>query len=113
MYLTDLTATNAWKILKECQFPVHSRWENLARNLDISLDKRQQRRMQVAIEAIDCETALEESVDEFLRNSSSPVTWDKFLPKVECVDRLTAAKMRKKLGLSPMPGIETSLSSFI
>ena len=113
MYFTDLTATNTWKLLKECQFPFHSRWENLARNLDISLDERQRLRKQVATEVIDCETALEESVDVFLRNSSSPITWDQFLSKVECIDRLTAAKMRKKLGLSLMPGIETSLSSFI
>ena len=105
MYLTDLTVTNARKLLKECQFPVHSRWEDIARNMEISLDKRQRLRIQVATEARDCETALEESVDEFLRNSSSPVTWDKFLSKVECVDRATAAKMRKKLGLVLMPGI--------
>ena len=105
MYLTDLNATNALKLLKECQFAVHSNWESLARNLDISLEKRRELRIQAFTQIIDYETALEEAIDMFLRNSSSPVTWEKFLSKVESVDRATATKMRKKLGLTQMPGI--------
>ena len=111
--MTDLNASNALKLLKECQFPVHSKWESLARNLDISLDKRRELRSQAATQFIDYETALEEAIDMFLRNSFSPVTWEKFLSKVESVDRATATKMRKKLGLTQKPGIQTSLSSLI
>ena len=102
--LTDFTATNALQLLVDCEFPIHSNWEKLARNLDISLDKRRALRRQAATQAMDYETVLEEALDMFVSNNSSPVTWEKFIFEVERVDRPTAAKMRKKLGFALTPG---------
>ena len=41
----------------------------------------------------------------FLKASTSPVSWDMFVSKVETVERITAIKMRKKLGLANTTGI--------
>ena len=41
----------------------------------------------------------------FLKASTSPVSWDMFVSKVETVERTTAIKMRKRLGLANTPGI--------
>ena len=97
----------------DCEFPIHLNWEKLARNLDISLDKRRALRKQVATTAMDYETVLEEASDMFVSNNSSPVTWEKFIFEVERVDRPTAAKMRKKLGFALTPGNIIIISSFM
>ena len=54
---------------------------------------------------IDHALALEEAIEMFLKASTSPVSWDMFVSKVETVERTTAIKMRKRLGLANTPGI--------
>ena len=40
LYLTAFTSNDALNLLEECEFPINSKWEKLARNMDISLDER-------------------------------------------------------------------------
>ena len=99
VYLTAFTSNKALILLEECEFPINSKWEKLARNMDISLDERHRLRVTIS-QGLNSETALEEAIDMFQRASTRPVTWDMFISKVENVDWLTATKMRRKLGIT-------------
>ena len=102
LYLTAFTSNNALNLLEECEFPINSKWEKLTRNMGISLDERH--RLRVAIsQGLNSETALEEAIDMFRRNSTRPVTWNMFISRVKSVDQLTATKMRRKLGITATP----------
>ena len=103
LYLTDFTTNNALNLLEECEFLINSKWEKLARNMGISLNERHRLRALAITQSLNCETALEEAIDMFQRASAIPVSWDMFVSRVENVDRLTAAKMRRKLGITATP----------
>ena len=47
LYLTAFTSNNALNLLEECEFPINTKWEKLARNMFTSLDERH--RLRVAI----------------------------------------------------------------
>ena len=40
LYFIAFTPKNAVNLLEECEFPINSKWENLARNMGISFDER-------------------------------------------------------------------------
>ena len=103
LFLTAFTTNNALILLEECEFPINSKWEKLARNMGISLDERHRLRALTNSQGLDCETALEEAIDIFRRASIRPVTWDMFISRVKTVERLTATKMRRKLGITAIP----------
>ena len=89
--------------MEECDFPINSKWEKLARNMGISLNERHRLRELAITQSFNYATALEEAIDMFQRASTRPVTWDMFISRVKNVDRLTATKMRRKLGITPTP----------
>ena len=105
LYLTAFTSNDALNLLEECEFPINSKWEKLARNMGISLDERCRLRALAITQDLNYGAALEEAIDEFqrARTSTTPVTWDMFISRVENVDQLTATKMRKKLGITATP----------
>ena len=59
------------------------------------------------------ETALEEAIYKFQRAITRPITWDMFISRVENVDKLTATKMRRKLGITSTPGKHHYTSSLL
>ena len=110
LYLTAFTSNNALNLLEECKFPINSKWDKLARYMDISLDERQRLKESPIIQDLNYEIALEEAIDMFQRASTRPVTWDMFISKVENVDWLTATKMRRKLGITATQGKHYTIS---
>ena len=102
LYLTAFTTNNALNLLEECEFPINSKWEKLARNMGISLDDRHRLRIAIS-QGLSSETALEEAIDIFRRASIRPVTWNIFISRVKTVERLAATKMRRKLGIITSP----------
>ena len=108
--MTAFTSSNALNLLEECEFPIYSKWEKLARNIDISLNERHRLRALAITQSLNCETALEEAIDMFERASTRPVTWDMFVSRVENVDLLTATKMKRKLGITATPSKHYTIS---
>ena len=68
--------------------------------MGISLNERHRLRVLAIAHNLNSETALEEAIDMFQRANIRPVTWDMFVSRVENVDRLTATKMKRKLGIT-------------
>ena len=99
-------------LLEECDFPINSKWENLTRNMGISLDERHRLRVTIS-QGLSSETALEEAIDMFKRASTRPVTWNMFVSRVENVDLLTATKMKRKLGITATPGKYYTISKLL
>ena len=96
MYL-ELTALNAFKLLKECNFGIHNNWANLARTLRVPLEERKRLR-QNAILLHDgrYDEALEESLDIWIRSGENP-TWDTLISAVRDLEKNTANAMERKL----------------
>ena len=101
--MIDFTTNNALNLLEDCEFPINSKGEKLARNMGISLNERHRLRALANTQSLNYEAALEEAIDMFERASTRPVTWDTFILRVENVDQLTATKMRRKLGITATP----------
>ena len=108
--MTAFTSNNALNLLEECEFPINSKWEKLARKMGISPDQRHRLRALAITQSLNCETALEEAIDMFQRASTRPVTWDMFVSRVENVDLLTATKMKRKLGITATQGKHYTIS---
>ena len=70
--------------------------------MGISFEERHRLKLAIS-QGLNSETALEEAIDMFQRDSKRPVTWDMFISRVRCVDQFTAAKMRRKLGITATP----------
>ena len=100
-YLTAFTSNNALNLLKECKFPINSKWEELAGNIGIFLNEPH-----LAIsQSLNSEPALEVTTDMFQRPSTRPVTWDMltFISRVRSVDQFTETNIRNKLGIIAAP----------
>ena len=78
--------------------------------MDISLDERHRLKESANTEDLNYERALEEAIDMFQRASTRPVTWNMFVSRVENVDRLTATKMMRKLGITATPSKHCTIS---
>ena len=89
--------------MEECDFPINSKWEKLARNMGISPDERYRLRALAITQDLNYATALEEAIDMFQRASTRLVTWDMFISRVKIVDQSTAKQMRRKLGITATP----------
>ena len=77
--------------------------------MGISLDERHQLKVAIS-QDLNSETALKEAIDMFQRDNRRPVTWDMFISRVRCVDQFTAAKMRRKLGITATPSKHYTIS---
>ena len=99
--------------MEECDFPINSKWEKLARNMGISLNERHRLRELAITQCLNYATALEEAIDKFQRASTRPVTWDMFISRVKIVDRSTAKQMRRKLGITATPCKHYTISLLI
>ena len=97
MLYLELTALNALKLLKECNFGIHNNWTNLARTLRVPLEERKRLR-QNAILLHDgrYDEALEESLDIWIRSGENP-TWDTLISAVRDLEKNTANDMERKL----------------
>ena len=96
--------------MEECEFPIISKWDKLARYMDISLDKRCRLKELANTQDLNYERALEEAIDMFQRTSTTPVTWNMFASRVENVDLFTATKMKRKLGITATPSKHYAIS---
>ena len=97
MYL-ELTAQNAFKLLKECNFGIYNNWANLARTLRVPLEERK-RLHQNAILLHDgrYDEALEESLEFWIKSEEENPTWDTLISAVKDLEKNTANDTERKL----------------
>ena len=95
---TKLTTNNAIIQLSRVDFRFNKHWREVARHLQIKQDKKDEYWTK---HNSDAASALEECVDDWLRNSREPAMWDKFLHIIAKVDKSAARNIRKSVGLPP------------
>ncbi|XP_019857635.1 PREDICTED: WEB family protein At4g27595, chloroplastic-like [Amphimedon queenslandica] len=100
---TPLTTNNAINKLSSVGFRF-THWREVARHLQIKQDDKDK---YMSRHYGDDATALEECVDDWLRNSREP-TWDKFLHIIAAVDKSAAKRIRYSIGL---PSVREELTA--
>lgn len=91
-----LTTNNAIIQLSNVGFRF-KHWREVARRLQIKQDDKDR---YMTKNYGDEATALEECVDDWLRNSIEP-TWEKFLGHIAAIDKSAARRIRKSICLPP------------
>ena len=98
MLYLELTALNAFKLLKECNFGIYNNWANLACALRVPIEERK-RLCQNAILFHDghYDEALEESLDIWIKSEEENPSWDTLISAVRDLEKNTANAMERKL----------------
>ena len=89
----NLTANSATIMMKDCGIRL-SNWSDFGTDLGVPVDKREGFRQRKLSE----QESLEECVDYWLRNATGNKSWESLCCIVDKHDKVTANKMRAKLG---------------
>ena len=93
-----LNVDTAFELLDQCGFNVSS-WNSLARRLRVPFEKRKEIETKIN-ETYDLESALEESIDCWIKEHTGQPEWKELVDAVEkCGDKDAAIKMKKALQL--------------
>ena len=90
----DLTALNAIKLLRDCDFRMFTNWKRVSRSLGLSLDDRNRLNQKGVING-DWSDVMEEALSIWI--SKGQATWNKLIEAVEFEEKNTAVKMKRIL----------------
>lgn len=91
----SLTTGNVIRLLREREFRFGKNWRGVARELGVSLEKRDQL-SSLHLDA-DFSDFFEETIDDWLRNSDDP-SWIKLIGVIDLFDKSVARDLRTYLG---------------
>ena len=93
-----LNVDTAFELLDQCGFNVSS-WNSLATHLQVPFEKRKEIETKIN-EVYDLESALEESIDCWIKEHTGQPEWKELVDAVEkCGDKDAAIKMKEALQL--------------
>lgn len=91
----ELTAGNAFQLLKACDFRIVSNWSKLGASLRVSIEDRKRLRTQAMLHS-NYDDCLEECLDIWIKNEEHKASWEELFTAVEREEKVTAKRMRDK-----------------
>lgn len=95
-----MTSNNVIRLLRDKDFRFSKYWRRLSQKLGATLEQRQvlEQRTRTNLDS-DFSDALEECIDNWLRNSNDP-SWVNLIVVIATIDKSTARYMRRYLSIS-------------
>ena len=83
------------RLMKDCGIRL-SKWSDIGAEFGVPVDKREDIRLQ----RLSSQESLEECLEYWMRNISGDKSWKSLINIVEKQEKMTAKKMRSRLGIS-------------